>query len=323
MKGYLALLCIGFLALSCQSIENSVIPPPPSQRVPADYTPAWSPNGEYIAYSHYQQAFNDTLVTGLYVLELATGTRRLVAPGRTLHPSWFSDSRRIAFAAGPIYMVDIDNPMPTVLIAGTCYAPSVSPNDTAIAYDAPYGISSGSVVWVFALGSQTARDIRVHGQGEWKRPRRSPDGTRILHFRYSGSPNGTTELFTMDPMGESTVQLTHNSIDDVEPTWSPPGTMIAWCRSNVVTEEIWTSSSDGSNSRRLAAGLYPSFSPDGTKIVFVDPFSADSIDLHVINIDGTGYTPLSRGSLAPEDSILENIGSCLNLTPAPFAISRS
>jgi TolB protein len=72
--------------------------------------------------------------------------------------------------------------------------------------------------------------------------------------------------------------------------------------------EIYLIDSDGTNPRRLTENAYfdcfPALSPDGSRVVFDsnrlrtegEPFNTS--DLFVMNLDGTGQTPLVRGSSA-------------------------
>jgi TolB protein len=72
--------------------------------------------------------------------------------------------------------------------------------------------------------------------------------------------------------------------------------------------EIYLIDGDGSNPRRLTENTYadgfPALSPDGTRIVFdsnrlrAEGEAFNTSDLFVMNADGTGQTPLVRGSSA-------------------------
>ncbi len=85
-----------------------------------------------------------------------------------------------------------------------------------------------------------------------------------------------------------------------DPTVNPQRALLA--------AEIYLLNADGTNARRLTENTYydgfPALSPDGTRIVFdsnrlraaAEPFNTS--DLFVMNTDGTGQTPLTRGSSA-------------------------
>src|SRR5437762_2562686 len=100
--------------LYCSGCQRGTAPTiqPPAVRVPADSHPAWSPDGRFLAYSHAQQPDGDTLLTGLYLIDLFSGVRRRLFTGNALTPDWFSDSRRIEFTAGNILSTTIDGDPP-------------------------------------------------------------------------------------------------------------------------------------------------------------------------------------------------------------------
>jgi TolB protein len=288
-----AVFLVAFAVLAGCGLSPAPTAPRQVVRVPADLSPAWSPDGNSIAYAHYQQPGGDTLLTGLYVLDVATGKRRHLVSGSVLAPTWFSDSRRIAFSARGIFSVGLDGTSPTQLVPAQAMSSSLSPRDSALAFESeqfndPRGVFS---IWTCELATGAMHDISVHGTGDWRYPRWSPDGRWILHSRYGVAKNPTTELFVMDPSGAGSVQLTHDDVDDDFPCWSPSGLLIAWARGYPWDPEIWLANADGSNPHRLVRGNYPTFSPDGSHIAFVDPSSKDGIDLHHIGIDGTGYAP--------------------------------
>jgi len=290
--GLLLVISCLLIGTDCQQ-SSTVRPNPPSTRNPADATPAWSPDGSMIAFGHYQQPGNDSMATGLYVLELATHRRRFLASGRIVGTSWFSDSKHIAFSIGPICTIGLTDSIPTQVVSGTNYYPCVSVGDTAIVFDTPTNDAYGeSVIWVTNLVTQSTRDISVHLTGEWRHAQWSPDGRWIVHYRFGYSNNGTTELFKMDPNGQSPIRLTNDNVDDTDPCWDPTNKLIAWSRGAYFDREIWVANTDGSNPHKVRRGVEPAFSPDGKRLVFVDPSSSDGIDLHIMNVDGTGYTPL-------------------------------
>jgi TolB protein len=60
--------------------------------------------------------------------------------------------------------------------------------------------------------------------------------------------------------------------------------------------EIYVMNADGSGERFLARGLWPRWSPDGTRIAFVGVEDPASHGLYVINRDGSGLRRLAAGS---------------------------
>jgi dipeptidyl aminopeptidase/acylaminoacyl peptidase len=282
------LFLLGCLVLGLASgCSQSTLPEQPI--LPFDESPVWSPDGRWIAFRHVSGSPNDSLPTGLYVLDLATHSRTRVVNAWPTTMAWFSDSRRLAFSAAEILVVDVETRDVSALFPVGGWYLNVSPADTTLAFDTTYNDPKGShMIWLGDLSTGELRDISVHGTGEWRQPRWSPDGRWILHYRYGLSSNGTPELVKMDPTGKSAVRLTTDTAWDFDACWSPDGSQIAWTRNY---KEVWLMSGDGTNARYLHRGCQPWFSPDGLSIVFVDP-DVSSNSLRRINVDGTGYAPL-------------------------------
>jgi Tol biopolymer transport system component len=119
---------------------------------------------------------------------------------------------------------------------------------------------------------------------------------------------GNAEIYVMRSDGSSQTRLTFdtdaNLASDVEPTWSPDATRLAWTRiafsaTRVQPGDIWTMSADGSGQTPLTSGpdhdTGPSWSPDGTRVAFTRRPSSDpgNADVYVINADGTGEQRLT------------------------------
>jgi Tol biopolymer transport system component len=120
---------------------------------------------------------------------------------------------------------------------------------------------------------------------------------------YSGS-DGDFEIFSINPDGTNTTQLTNNSVADTEPTVAPNGNKIAFTRDSSSTDaEIYTMQMNGNNLARItnnASGdVQPSWSPDGTKLVYVNKAGGDA-EIWVMNADGTNATQLT------DNNVLDN-----------------
>lgn len=131
-------------------------------------------------------------------------------------------------------------------------------------------------------------------------------------------------LWVVNPDGSGLNQLTPGygnstcTAGDEEPRWSPDGTKIVFTRTQNGAQEIWTMNADGSNQTRLtnsgSAGCLdeslvtstwsenPSWSPDGTKIIFTSDRSTTSIDedLWIMNADGTNQVKFFGAATAAE-----------------------
>jgi WD40-like Beta Propeller Repeat len=101
----------------------------------------------------------------------------------------------------------------------------------------------------------------------------SPDGTKLA---FDSTREGPTRVFVMDADGSNVRRLSDGK-DDWGATWSPDGKWIAyksWLGTSAPDPQIWIAAPDGSETpRALTSGpgarIAPSWSPDGSRIVFI------------------------------------------------------
>ena len=124
-------------------------------------------------------------------------------------------------------------------------------------------------------------------------PSFSPDGTKIVFtrnvtdykFRPRSAASAETFMVGVDGTGEK--RLTNNEIADFEPSFSPDGLQVLY---DVWADDIWMMDVNGSNARRIVSGASASYSPDGTKIVYVS--GKYGRQLSVMDADGKNSTPI-------------------------------
>lgn len=117
----------------------------------------------------------------------------------------------------------------------------------------------------------------------------SPDGTKILF--------GTNDdLYVMNADGSSRVKLADGE-GIFTYRWSRDGSRIAFIAERTagadIFEDLWVMNADGSGQLKLASNAVdPTWSPDGLRIAFASNTAGDQ-QLHEINADGSGDTPLT------------------------------
>ena len=155
----------------------------------------------------------------------------------------------------------------------------------------------------------------------------SPDGTKIA---FESRRDGNTEIYVMGADGSSPTNLTQHPDSDYFPTWSPNGRKIAFMTNREAGElpplkaterlslfynvEIFVMNADGSGQTNLSVHIawdgYPSWSPDGDRIVFQSDRDDTGIHIMLIGPDGLGReiyamdadgTDQTRLSNSPED----------------------
>ena len=121
-------------------------------------------------------------------------------------------------------------------------------------------------------------------------PQLSPDGERII---FTNNGNG---IWVMKANGKNPHALT--SKDDIDPTWSPDGSMIAFASSRAGKRQLFVANASGKNAEQVTdlsnMGGRSSWSPDGTKLAFYRGPDGNH-DIYVINMDGSGLKKLTNG----------------------------
>lgn len=111
-------------------------------------------------------------------------------------------------------------------------------------------------------------------------PTFSPDGQTIA---YVSDRNGDFEIYLKQVSGGPDINITNNKADDVQPAFSPDGKQIAFVSTRASSSnllypgtdipllggDIWVMPTLGGSARRIAeSGNFPSWSPDGTTIIY-------------------------------------------------------
>jgi TolB protein len=294
-----------------------------------EQSPLWSPDRTKIAFVIGRNSSpGDTYVMDgrdIYVMNVdGTNPRRLTAngPGSIALPAWSPDSTKIAFSAfrgcdREDYVINADGTNRVLLQKlrgcgrGTWdrWWPSWSPDGTKIAF--PAYDSSLAIHVLHPDGNDpklyTPLGDRAHDYKWWVSW--SPDGRKIGFVARSGTGHGQG-IYVMNADGSGIKQLAEfsSTSEHVLAAWSPKGDMIAFASKFSAEShgipEIYVIDVDSSNLRRLtdtpAAEGHPSWSPDGTTLVFASR-RAGNWEIYTMNADGTEpqrltHTPQSEAA---------------------------
>jgi hypothetical protein len=138
---------------------------------------------------------------------------------------------------------------------------------------------------------------------------RSPDGrfTLVVQNRLEDKTQ-TPQVFLYDGQYNALIGLTATTGGSYDPVWSPQGDRIAFVSQEPGNDEIYTINPDGSNLQRLTVNSWewdkhPSWSPDGTQIVFWSNREIGRRQLWVMNSDGSSQRRLLESPFNDWDPI--------------------
>jgi TolB protein len=130
----------------------------------------------------------------------------------------------------------------------------------------------------------------------------------------------SADIYTVMPNGEELLQLTATPDFEACTAYSADGKQIAYCAGVQAAggvSEIWKMKPNGEKQEQVtdlgARSLWPDFSPDGSKIIFMSqPAGAPAgtpFQLYLINSDGSGLVPLTDTPWTNEEPAFSPDGS--------------
>jgi TolB protein len=236
----------------------------------ADVRPAWSPDGQQIAFASNRDGVADEdgdLTLELYVMRANGSGQARITENADFEdsPDWSPDGQQIVFesdrdedaslGSSSLYVMRADGALPTRITT------------------APAGSYDSDPAW--------------SPDGEWiafrrNEPRETPE---LADF--------SDEIYVVQPNGAGLSNLTNDSAHDEAPAWSPDGERIAFfsSRDDAENGDLFVMDADGANVTRLTNHpefeYNPSWSPDGGRITF-DRYDAtgENSNLFVMRADG-------------------------------------
>jgi TolB protein len=230
-------------------------------------SPAWSPDGQRIAYTLLGEGRG-----GIVVQALSNGATFVVPGSQTalnITPTFSPDGRTLAFAHSDERGTDIY----TANVTERCCAqrltvgrfadnlsPSFSPDGRRIAFiSTRAGPPQLYVMAADGTDQELLAPFDFGATGSSNAPEWSADGASVVfHREVSGSP----QIFLVDVSGRRVRQLTSSGRNE-DPTWAPDGRHVAFISDRSGRRQIWIVDIETGRVRQLAtpaAARLPSWS---------------------------------------------------------------
>jgi hypothetical protein len=134
----------------------------------------------------------------------------------------------------------------------------------------------------------------------------SPDGKKVAVVK--PDIGRVLQIYVRSLEYGTDTQITNFDRDSYDPAWSPTGEWIVFVGTNSGNDEIYRVSVDGQNVQQLTTNTYewdkhPTWSPDGSQILFYSNRESGRRQLWIMNADGSGQRNFSSNEYEDWDPI--------------------
>lgn len=239
-------------------------------------SPAWSPDGKYIAYTRYVRKYHrgrgNIVNQELFLYNVKNKKETLLSDvkGQNSGAAWSPDGKSIAFTMSNeknpnIYLMTVEDKEPKALVQnnGLDVEPSFSPDGKQLAFSS----SKTGNPELYVMNIETKEQKRITFSRYYNSsPSWSPMGDMIA---FAGLDNpfdakAYFDIFLITPTGSKIERLTIDSGNNEDPSWSPNGRHLVYSSTRNRGSDIYMINSDGTGEKQITKGL-TCYSPDWSR----------------------------------------------------------
>ncbi|MEZ5399773.1 MAG: protein kinase [Bryobacteraceae bacterium] len=289
----------------------------PRRVASSGYLPAWSPDGRSMAYSTVDftvPSIRGAPVSRLVVTDITSGEQRqLPTAGDGIQPNWSPHGARIAY-----WGIDSNAQRDIYTIAATDpdQRPVAATNDAALDWN-PVWSSSGDAIYFLSDRGGTMNVWRVpvdESTGQTLGPAEPMTSPSLNVLHLNTAPDGSGFIYTAADNRTMLFRIGFDAARQMvsgpaEAMWgndetlifnfsfSPDGRQLVYDNVGDRQEDLWISSLDGAQRRRLTSDQHldriPTWSPVRNEIAFLSGRSG-ALETWVIRSDGGGLRQLTN-----------------------------
>ena len=291
------------------------------------WSPAWSPDGESIAYVAYDDSRNQQVYTinidGSGKTQITNTTD--ITINRKWGVAWLDEgitylSYDDVGGLQKIYVIRLDGTGTRKLLDDMTRQGKEEEDDPPIFAEVSENPVTGKILFTSydVIDKEKIYEINIDGTGkkqvidddkrQWN-PAWSPDGKFFVYMSYDDS--NIIQLFTVNADGTGKKQITSDNVKKYDPNWGHDGILfVSFVDRFASGEKLYIMNPDGTDRKLAIEDSYkqknPRWSADGTKVLYEDIDISGNKDIKVLYLQKsavvqtpvTGVTPTATATVS-------------------------